>query len=94
MKNGDIDNRIKTLIDGLRLPQSKEEMVGIEEYFDDSETIFCLLEDDDKIAHFSVETDTLLKPESGDISQSHADIMLTVEIKPIIVTIGSVSFLS
>ena len=95
VRAGDIDNRIKTLIDGLRTPQSQEEMDGIEEHFQSGEIIYCLLEDDDRILHFSVETDTLLAPipETGE-PQSQADILLTVEVTPTLVTFNSVGFLS
>jgi len=94
IKRGDIDNRIKTLIDGLRLPQSIEEMADIKNHFSEGEVIYCLLEDDDRILHFSVETDTLLKPKIGEEPQTQADVMLTVEVKPTLVTFDAVGFLS
>jgi hypothetical protein len=64
---GDIDNRIKTLIDALRCPRSQNELVGDDARPRNGEDpFFCLLEDDKQISHFAVETDTLLDPPSDD----------------------------
>lgn len=60
-QSGDIDNRLKTLLDALRMPKSPEEIpqdtaVGINE-----NPFFCLLEDDNLITRISVTTDRLLE---------------------------------
>lgn len=57
---GDIDNRLKTLLDALRMPANEQEM----QTSDDSlpTTIYCLLEDDKLIESISVSTDRLLEP--------------------------------
>jgi hypothetical protein len=62
---GDIDNRLKTLFDALRKPSGTGELAGaIPEA--DEDPFFCLLEDDKFITHAAVETDSLLKPVTGD----------------------------
>src|SRR3989454_630550 len=56
---GDIDNRLKTLFDGLRLPLPGEiapdEAPGAEE-----DPLYCLLEDDVLVTRLAVTTDQLL----------------------------------
>lgn len=58
---GDLDNMVKTLIDGLRMPQQCNELAGDIPGVDD-DPFFCLLEDDDGIIEFSAVTDKLLTP--------------------------------
>lgn len=90
---GDIDNRIKTLIDTLRMPRSPNEMLGSETPLDGEDPFFCLLEDDNLVSHFAVETDTLLDPLIGnDVDQRRAKIVVTVEIRPYHVTMDNLSF--
>lgn len=63
---GDIDNRIKVLLDGLRMPDTVQELGGLPLEADE-DPFFCLLEDDDLITSLSVTTDRLLLPlEAGD----------------------------
>jgi len=58
---GDIDNRMKVLWDGLRMPKAKQELgdLPIEA---DEDPFFCLLEDDSLVTSASVTTDRLLTP--------------------------------
>ncbi|MEA2984992.1 MAG: hypothetical protein QOD94_1246, partial [Alphaproteobacteria bacterium] len=58
---GDIDNRLKTLLDSLRLPEAGEEYVN-RVASDDQQPFYCLLEDDKLITKVAVETDRLLEP--------------------------------
>lgn len=61
-QSGDIDNRIKTLLDALRMPQNLGELPKNDSPRE-NETPFCvLLEDDRLITHLSVTTDRLLEP--------------------------------
>jgi hypothetical protein len=59
---GDIDNRIKTLIDSLRIPNNNE-LPNNDSPTYNEDPFFCLLEDDSLVSHFSVTTDHLLDPE-------------------------------
>lgn len=87
---GDIDNRIKTLIDTLRCPQSPEELKGNETPGADEQPFFCLLEDDKLVGHFSVETDRLLDPASGG---DHAvRLVITVDVKPYFTTLDNIGY--
>ena len=60
-KGGDIDNRLKTLFDALRMPQTPDEIKGNTPGTDEN-PFFCLLEDDNLITKVSVTTDRLLEP--------------------------------
>jgi hypothetical protein len=92
---GDIDNRIKTLIDALRCPQSANEIpLGAEPRAGD-DPFFCLLEDDKFVSHFAVETDTLLDPiTDDDADRRKVKLVITVELRPYHVTSFNVAFAS
>lgn len=63
MPGGDIDNRLKTLFDALRMPRQESEIPpSAKPTEDEKDTFFCLLEDDSLITGFSVKTDRLLSP--------------------------------
>jgi len=75
---GNIDNRIKVLLDGLKMPQVVQDLGGIP--LDVSENpFFCLLEDDSLITSLSVETDRLLTP--MDVQDRVHDVSLLVQVK-------------
>lgn len=73
---GDLDGRVKTLIDGLRMPQQVAEAVGGPQ--EDEDPFFCLLEDDKLIYDFSVTTDRLLVP--PDIEEPHRDVVAIIAV--------------
>jgi hypothetical protein len=57
---GDIDNRLKTLFDALRVPGVPQEIASNTRPSSANEPHFTLLEDDALIARINVETDQLL----------------------------------
>jgi hypothetical protein len=71
---GDIDNRIKTLFDALRVPdESQVEKMAPEE----GETpFFCLLQDDALVTGFAVKTERLLEP--AEAGERASDVALTI----------------
>ncbi|MBX9574989.1 MAG: hypothetical protein K2X07_05055 [Caulobacteraceae bacterium] len=73
---GDIDNRLKTLIDALRMPNAHD---GYSTRTPDGDgTLYCLLEDDDLVTGLSINTDRLLAaPDDADLSYAH----VTVRVK-------------
>ena len=90
---GDIDNRIKTLIDALRLPQNQTELVADDEQpGEDENPFFCLLEDDNLVSGFTVETDTLLDPVNSHEDNRKVKIVVTVELRPHFATPFNLSF--
>lgn len=91
---GDLDNRIKTLIDTLRRPKGANELRGNETPAADEDPFFCLLEDDNLVTQLTVETDTLLDPPTGnkEADRRQVKIVVTVEIKPYDITLFNLSF--
>jgi hypothetical protein len=63
---GDIDNRLKTLLDGLRVPHGSMEGLAETPGAPDPRPMFCLLEDDSLVTKVSVESEQLLRPARPD----------------------------
>jgi hypothetical protein len=63
---GDIDNRLKTLLDGLRVPHGSLEGQAEDASAPDPTPFFCLLEDDSLVTKVSVESEQLLRPAAPD----------------------------
>jgi hypothetical protein len=61
-EGGDIDNRLKTLLDALRMPNTAEAQQAKIDTRSDDDPIHCLLQDDALVTKVSVETDRLLRP--------------------------------
>jgi hypothetical protein len=61
-ESGDIDNRIKTLFDGLRIPTPGQEIAGLTPSGPQEDPFFSLLENDSLITDFRVIGDRLLTP--------------------------------
>lgn len=91
---GDLDNRVKTLIDALRKPRSQDEMGGHDEPGDTEHPFFCLLEDDRLITGLSVETDRLLEPLVGNTNsaRSQVHVVITIDVRPYTTTMFNLSF--
>lgn len=60
-QGGDIDNRLKTLFDALKVPNEAGDIPAGDKPQDGEVPFFCLLEDDNLITKVSVETDRLLE---------------------------------
>jgi len=76
-EGGDIDNRIKTLLDALRVP-TEGELPEEDTPANDESPFFCLLEDDALITGLSVVTDRLL----GGTQAGEALLVITVQARP------------
>jgi hypothetical protein len=89
---GDIDNRLKTLFDALRMPSTSNELAGNAPAADE-DPFYCLLQDDKLITEVNVRTDTLLTPESetGE-GQSTVKLIIKVTIRPLHVTEWNTNF--
>ncbi len=59
---GDIDNRIKTLLDSLRMPSSPAEFPSGDMPGPEEDPLYCLLEDDALVTKVGISTDRWLKP--------------------------------
>jgi hypothetical protein len=80
VRNGDIDNKLKTLFDALRMPVSAAE-TGQASPEEDEEPLFVLLEDDGLISEVKVSTDRLLMlPNERRIRSEDAYAMIHVRV--------------
>jgi hypothetical protein len=91
---GDLDNRLKTLIDALRKPEGVGELRGNELPGDGEDPFFCLLEDDKLVNGLRVEADRLLSEPSGnrDEDRRRVHIVITADVRPYDVTNFNLSF--
>jgi hypothetical protein len=77
LQSGDLDNRVKTLFDALRIPRTKDN-----EVVDDGGTHFVLLEDDSLISEISVVGDNLLMlPGKPKVGESDAFVVIDVQLE-------------
>ncbi len=72
---GDIDNRLKTLLDSLAVPK-RAGLPADETPQEDEDPFFCLLEDDNLVTKLSVETDRLLEQVG-----SSSEVILLIRVK-------------
>lgn len=79
--DGDLDNRLKTLLDGLRMPRSKPEQADASSEGDPFR--LCLLDDDKRVRAFSVRTYELLEDERPDEKRSGVELFIHVTIVPL-----------
>jgi len=88
-----LDNRVKTLIDALRMPKGANELKGNETPACGEDPFFCLLEDDDLVTSLSVESDMLLDaPIAGDGGEGRVKLVISVELKPNDITMFNLGF--
>jgi hypothetical protein len=76
LQGGDLDNRIKTLFDALRVPDE-----DVERNYPQAQTpTYCLLESDTLISGFDVSTGRLLFPNTNHRNEVHLIIEVTVRV--------------
>ena len=73
---GDIDNRLKTLFDSLRMPQKRSEIPTECAPEATDSPFFCLLEDDNLISGLRVSTDRLL-----DVVTNLSEVLLLIHVR-------------
>jgi hypothetical protein len=79
LESGDIDNRIKTIFDALRMPKDRAELGGYDKPGSDDDPFFVLLEDDKLIDSVSVTTGLMLEALEGDqFERNHARLFITI----------------
>jgi hypothetical protein len=61
-QGGDIDNRIKTFLDALKMPNEPQDIPQGALPSADEHPLFCLLEDDNLITGLNIKTDRWLEP--------------------------------
>lgn len=91
LRSADIDNRLKTLFDALRIPQPNENLGGTKPTYDEV-PFFVLLEDDSLITKVSVETDMLLQDIGSKSGINDARLVITVQLRPYEMHAGNLPF--
>ncbi len=76
LQGGDLDNRIKTLFDALRVPDVDVE----QKYPQEQDPTYCLLENDTLISSFNVSSGRLLVPKTDKKNEVHLVIEVTVRV--------------
>jgi hypothetical protein len=89
IQGGDIDNRMKTLLDALKIPEEPD-LVDLGSPLPDQDPLFCLLDDDRYITGLNVKTDRLLVP---DFHRSDVILLIHVRTRPTIGTYVNLGFL-
>ncbi len=93
MNHGDLDNRLATIFDALKVPKSVNEFGRAVPVPDAGEVPFyCLLEDDKLITRVGVDTDILLEPVEGkaEIETNDVRLIIAIDIHPL--SIGNPRF--
>lgn len=90
VKSGDIDNRLKTIFDALRLPHNRDEVGGEE---GSGEPFFCLLRDDALIERLELRVDALLQPVSMPPNVNDVRAVIEVTLRPYAGTLGAIRFI-
>lgn len=90
LRSGDIDNRLKTLFDALRIPEAAESYHQRPRSAE--EPFFCLLEDDKLITKVSVETDQLLQFVTPQRDMNEVRLVITVTLRPFEMNLENMQF--
>jgi hypothetical protein len=84
VRSGDIDNRLKTLLDALKVPNETAALPDNVPPSSDETPFFCLLEDDSLITNVDIQTAHWLEPDVQDSDE--VVLLLRVRTKPTRVT--------
>jgi hypothetical protein len=77
VQSGDLDNRVKTLLDALTVPQQDNQIPPGWEPTEDQKPLFCLLEDDGLVSRLSVKTERWLDARAA----SSSEVVLLIRVK-------------
>lgn len=87
---GDIDNKLKTLLDGLRCPKNISEIDSSWTPTDNEKPLICLLEDDSLISKININVERLLKP---DLGKNSLFLLITVKIRGVFGNFGNLDLI-
>jgi hypothetical protein len=93
VQSGDLDNRLKTLFDALRMPGPDANELAGNLPESDEVPFYCLVEDDKSISQISVQTDTLLQPIGESYNKHDARLIIKVRIRPTNASWRTIDFL-
>ena len=94
---GDVDNKVKFLIDALKKPDGKKELgagtpLGMATPQIDETPFFVLLQDDKLITHLAVRSDMLLERIADTPADHAARVAIDVTIRPYDTTLDNLAF--
>jgi hypothetical protein len=89
-QKGDIDNKVKFLIDCLRVPSPEQFQNGDWNKLPDP--CFVVLEDDSMITQINVESDQLLDSGTANESSERSVVIIDVELRPYQLNFGNIGF--
>jgi hypothetical protein len=93
LHDGDLDNRLKTLIDGLQRPRTADQLGPSYQAPDaDERPFFVLLENDSLVSKISVEADTLLEALPNSYGVNDARVVITVRLQPFVLRPDNIGF--
>lgn len=91
ISGGDIDNRLKVLIDGLKMPQECSQLPAGWRPGPEHDPLYCLMQDDGMITEIKVTSDRLLTLREQDEHRNAVQIVIHVTtkiVKPWVLSIG------
>jgi hypothetical protein len=88
VRGGDIDNRLKTLLDALKVPNDEAALPDNVSPSSAESPFFCLLEDDSLVTNVDIQTAHWLEPEVQDSDE--VVLLLRIRTKPTRVTWGNI----
>ena len=91
MNSGDLDNRLKTIFDALRMPENEDELGKYKIPDENEKPFYCLMTDDKLISNVSMDTDILLE-KVKDGGDNEARLVITVELKAFDIGWDNISF--
>lgn len=97
MEIGDLDGRVKTIVDALKMPRGNDYCEG------DENPLYCLMDNDKVISDLRVTADLLLSPAEQVIERTnvfgefqeavqHAFVVVKVQVKPTRIIRGNIDF--
>ncbi len=92
VSGGDLDNRLKTLFDALRIPEANERYADRVPDDADEKPFYCLLSDDKLITKVSLETDQLLEFVGSGANPDDVRLVITVRLRPYEMHLGNMQF--
>lgn len=89
LNQGDLDGRLKTLLDALAIPDANQ---GYESKIAQSGAVYTLLENDRLVSKVSVETDELLQLDIGKLDENFVRLVILVSLRPSEMHLGNMQF--
>ncbi len=93
ISGGDMDNRLKVLLDGLKMPRECGQIPSKWKQDPTHDPLFCLMEDDNLITEIKVTSDRLLVPLGKDEHRHEVELVIHVTtkiLKPYMLSIDGV----